>query len=81
MSMNGLTVIRTIRSPSIRRSLARRPGSADTASVIRVEIPKSQLSQIIFHTSPIVGCDSEDCSESKPSRDSLTAILSCCGTS
>ena len=40
MSMNGLTVIRLTRSPSIRRSRLRPPGSADEASVSSVEMPE-----------------------------------------
>ncbi len=54
MSMNGLTVIRTTRSPNILRNRRRRPGNPpDAASVNSVDAPRSQLSQMLRHTSPI----------------------------
>ena len=73
MSMNGLIVTRTTRSPSSRRSLRRRPGRAADARVSSVGMPRSQFSQMLRHRSPICGCDSEDCSDNRPSSDSRTA--------
>ena len=81
ISMKGLTVIRTTRSPSSRLSWRRRPGNAVDATVSKVAMPRSQFSQIMRHTSDIAGCDNEDCSDSNPSSDSRTASRNSRGTS
>ncbi|SLH82619.1 Uncharacterised protein [Mycobacteroides abscessus subsp. abscessus] len=72
MSMKGLTVRRTTRSPNRVRRRALRLGSAEEASVSSVDMPRSQCWQMVCQTRPMSGCDSEDCSESSPSRDSRT---------
>ena len=79
--MNGLTVMRTTRSPNSFRTRFFPPGKADDASASSVGIPRSQFWQMVRHTSPIPGCDSEDCSDSRPSNDSRTASCSSCGSS
>ncbi len=77
--MNGFTVIRTTRSPSIRRIRLRWPGREDAARAVRVPMPRSQFSQMSFQIEPIEGCDRDDCSLSRSSSESLTTARSRAG--
>jgi hypothetical protein len=54
MSMNGLMVIRFTLRASISRSLFWFPTRVP-ASRSRLEMPRSQLSQIVCHNSPTAG--------------------------
>ena len=76
MSMNGFTVTRSTRSPSIRRIRSCWPGSFEAASVARVPMPRSQLVQMSLQMVAIDGCDSDDCSESRSSSEPLTTARS-----
>ena len=69
MSMKGLTVTRSTRSPSSRRIRSRWPGSLEAASVARVPMPRSQPVQMSRQIEDMLGWDSEDCSESRSSSD------------
>src|SRR5439155_15004930 len=80
-SMNGLMVIRLIRSAKKRRILSRSPSSASRASRSRVARPRSQFSQMLRNSSEIAGCVSELCSLSSPRKDCLTSSRSCAGIS
>ena len=80
MSMKGLTVTRSTRYPSIARIRFCCPGNDEAASLVRVPMPRSQFSQMSFQMLPMDGCDSDYCSLSSPSRESLTMPLSEAGS-
>ena len=44
-------------------------------------MPRSQFWQMSRQSSPIDGCDSDDCSESRPSSESLTTARKAAGIS